>query len=98
MQQPKFDPGLTQQYTGPLRRALNPDGSFNVRRRGTDWRDIHPYLHLVEISWLHFFGLVFVTYLLINFIFAILYFALGSQALQSAVPVNSAAGRVWVGV
>ena len=26
---PEFDPGLTQSYTGHLRRAINKDGSFN---------------------------------------------------------------------
>ena len=29
MQKPTFDPGLTQQYTGNLRRAINKDGTFN---------------------------------------------------------------------
>jgi len=56
MQTAKFDPGLTQQYTGALRRAINKDGTFNVLRRGTSWRDVHPYLHLVSMPWLTFFG------------------------------------------
>jgi hypothetical protein len=42
MQKPTFDPGLTQQVTGNLRRAINKDGSFNVEREGGSWRDIHP--------------------------------------------------------
>jgi len=28
MQKPTFDPGLTQQVTGTLRRAIEKDGSF----------------------------------------------------------------------
>ena len=48
MQTPTFDPGLTQQFAGTLRRAINKDGSFNVRRRGTTWRDTHPYLYLIN--------------------------------------------------
>ena len=67
MQKPTFDPGLTQKYDGPLRRIINPDGSFNVLRRGTNWRDVHPYLHLVSISWTRFFGLVLLAYVLVNF-------------------------------
>ena len=43
MNQPTFDPGLTQQYTGALRRSINKDGSFNVHRRGGSWRDVHPW-------------------------------------------------------
>ena len=66
MRQPSFDPGLTQQYNRSLRRAINPDGSFNVLRRGTNWRDVHPYLHLINMSWPAFLGTLFVAYLIVN--------------------------------
>ena len=82
MAKPTFDPGLTQQYTGILRRTINRDGSFNVSRRGTVWRDIHPYLHLISIPWPSFLALVFATYLAVNTIFAALYFSLGPGHLQ----------------
>jgi inward rectifier potassium channel len=88
MQEPKFDPGLTQQYTASLRRAINPDGSFNVVRRGTSWRDVHPYLHLVSVSWPRFFGVVLVAYLLVNATFAAIYYALGPNALQGGSVAN----------
>jgi inward rectifier potassium channel len=77
MAKPTFDPGLTQQYTGILRRAINKDGSFNVSRHGANWRDIHPYLHLISIPWPTFLALVFAAYLAVNTIFAGLYYALG---------------------
>jgi hypothetical protein len=51
MQTPTFDPGLTKQVIAPLRRVIGENGKFNVRRRGTTWRDFHPYLHLVNMSW-----------------------------------------------
>ncbi len=87
MQKPSFDPGLTQQVNGALRRAINKDGSFNVERRGTSWRDIHPYLHLINASWPVFLGFVFVAYLAVNTIFAAIYFSLGtSEILGSAAP------------
>src|ERR1700722_2781454 len=82
MAKPTFDPGLTQQYTGILRRAINKDGSFNVARRGTNWRDIHPFLHLISMSWPAFLALVFVVYLAVNTIFAVFYYALGPGHLQ----------------
>src|ERR1700680_1490744 len=77
-----FDPGLTQQYTGILRRAINKDGSFNVSRRGTVWRDIHPYLHLISLPWPSVLALVFAAYLAVNTIFAALYYSLGPGHLQ----------------
>jgi inward rectifier potassium channel len=82
MQKPSFDPGLTQQVTGTLNRAINKDGSFNVERRGTSWRDIHPYLHLINASWTVFLSIVFGAYLVVNTIFAGLYYMLGPGQLQ----------------
>jgi inward rectifier potassium channel len=85
MQTPSFDPGLTQKYDGPLHRVINPDGSFNVLRRGANWRDVNPYLHLVSISWTRFFGWVLFGYLLVNLLFATIYFLLGPGALTRGV-------------
>src|SRR5579862_9453651 len=82
MQTPSFDPGLTQQVTGTLTRAINKDGSFNVERRGTSWRDIHPYLHLINASWVTFFALVFAGYVVVNTVFALIYFSLGPGQVQ----------------
>jgi inward rectifier potassium channel len=84
MQKPTFDPGLTQQFTGVLRRSINKDGSFNVFRRGGSWRDIHPYLHLLNMSWPKFFVVVMLSYLAINTLFALVYFAMGPEGLQGA--------------
>src|ERR1035438_6082072 len=77
MQIPGFDPGLTQKYTGSLRRAINKDGTFNIRRRGGTWRDIHPYLHLVNLGWAPFFATLFAGYLVVNTLFAVGYYLLG---------------------
>lgn len=82
MAKPTFDPGLTQQYTGILRRAINKDGSFNVARQGTSWRDIHPYLHLISMGWPSFLTLVFAAYLAVNTLFAAFYYSLGPGHLQ----------------
>ena len=84
MEQPTFDPGLTQQFTGVLRRSINKDGSFNVYRRGGSWRDFHPYLQMLNMSWPRFFAVVMTGYLMINVLFALLYFALGPGQLKGA--------------
>ncbi len=89
MQKPTFDPGLTTKYDGPLLRIINPDGSFNIERRGTNWRDIHIYLQLVSIPLTHFFGVVLLAYALVNTLFASIYFMLGPGALVG----NDAAAR-----
>jgi len=82
MQKPSFDPGLTQKFTGAVRRTINKDGTFNVHRHGTTWRDFHPYLHLIDMSWLSFVLVLFAGYVLANTVFATAYFLLGPAALQ----------------
>lgn len=82
MQKPSFDPGLTQQYSGTLRRAINKDGSFNVDRRGGSWRNIHPYLHLINAGWPAFLGIVCLAYLIVNTLFALIYFGLDPAQVQ----------------
>ncbi len=84
MQPPSFDPGLTKQVIAPLRRIIGEDGQFNVHRRGTTWRDFHPYLHLVNMSWPRFLAVLFLGYIVINTLFAGLYFVLGPDQLTGA--------------
>jgi inward rectifier potassium channel len=86
MQQPGFDPGLTQKYTGSVRRIINKDGQFNVKRKGVNWRDIHPYLYMINVPWPVFFLYVFSGYLAMNLVFALIYWLNGAQHLTGAEP------------
>lgn len=82
MKKESFDPGLTTQFSGALRRTINADGSFNVKRTGLRWRDAHPYLMLIDTTWPRFLLIVLVAFLTINMIFAGLYLAIGIQSLK----------------
>jgi inward rectifier potassium channel len=84
MEQPSFDPGLTQKFTAPVRRIINQDGSFNVRRQGGTWKAIHPYLYLINMSWAGFFTVVFFAYLFVNILFAVAYFLVGIEQIHGA--------------
>ncbi len=92
MKKATFDPGLTQKFTGVLRRSINKDGSFNVRRTGGSWRHRHPYLTLLNMNWTEFFLLVLAAYCVMNLLFALGYFALGPEALQG-VTATTDGGR-----
>jgi inward rectifier potassium channel len=94
MQKPAFDPGLTHKYTGNLRRVINKDGTFNVRRKGATWRDFHPYLHLIDLGWVPFFGALFLGYLVVNTLFALAYYGLGPGQLQGG-DASTEAGRFF---
>ena len=84
MKKPSFDPGLTQQYIKPLSRVINKDGEFNVRRIGGAWRDFHPYMILINMSWPVFLGTIVLGYTLINLVFACTYYAVGVEQLEGA--------------
>jgi hypothetical protein len=82
MQKTGFDPGLTQQFTGQVRQFINKDGSFNVRRSGSTWRDFHPYMILVHMRWVPFLACVALAYLVVNSMFALVYYAFGPGQLH----------------
>ncbi len=84
MKKPNFDPGLTQQYNARIRRVIRKDGEFNVRRHGTTWHDIHPYLYFINTPWYVFFGLMVASFIAVNLIFAATYYWIGVQNLQGA--------------
>ncbi len=77
-----FDPGLTNQYSGELRRTIEKDGSFNVRRRGGV--NVNFYLFLIDTTWPKFVAIVAAAYLIVNLLFATLFIAAGTQHLAGA--------------
>jgi inward rectifier potassium channel len=82
MKQESFDPGLTTKFSGELRRTINADGSFNVKRTGLRWRDANPYLMLIDTTWPRFLLVVLLGFLTVNMIFACLYLLIGIQNLK----------------
>lgn len=82
MKKESFDPGLTTQFSGELRRTINGDGSFNVKREGLRWRDANPYLMLIDTTWTRFLLIVLAGFLTVNVIFALLYLMIGIENLK----------------
>ena len=90
MKKESFDPGLTTQFSGELRRAINPDGTFNVHRKGTRLRDENLYLQMIDTTWPRFFLVVTIVFLAVNVAFAWLYLAIGIGQLQGTESEMSA--------
>ncbi len=84
MSDSSFDPGFTRMYTGPLRRAINKDGSFNVMRRGARIHDLHIYQFLVSLPWPSFIILLIAGYIAMNVGFAMAYLWIGIDKLAGA--------------
>mgnify|MGYP000865326670 CR=1 FL=1 len=66
-------------------RLLNPDGSFNVERRGLSvWQSLSLYHTLLTISWGKFLGVIVLGFLVINLVFAAAYSGAGPGALSAS--------------
>lgn len=92
MQTTSFDPGFTQKYGAPLRRLINKDGTFNVHRRGSTWKDAHLYLYLVAMPWWRFLIVISIAYVIVNLVFAGAYYSLGAGQLRGP-DAQTASGR-----
>jgi inward rectifier potassium channel len=82
MKQQPFDPGITQSYDGTVRRIVNRDGSFNVRRHGRRLQDFHLYQFFIQLTWPVFFAVVLAAFITITLFFTALYFAADVNGLQ----------------
>lgn len=64
-------------------RLLNPDGTFNVQRTGLPFlRSLSLYHYLLTVPARRFYGLIALSYVALNFLFAWMYMACGPDALS----------------
>ena len=84
-----LDPGIGEKFTRRTQRAINHDGSFNVRRRGGPHRH-DAYQWLITMRWWPFIGVVVAFFTLLNVLFALGYLALGPNALGGPAATSPA--------
>lgn len=78
-----IDLGLNTKIIDKSQRIINRDGSFNVERKGISFlKSFSIYHYLISISWIKFCSLIFLAYIIINIIFALLYFAGGEENFE----------------
>ena len=75
-----LDPGIGEKFSRRTKRAINHDGTFNVRRRGGPHRQ-DPYQWLIQMEWWSFIGVVVVFFMVLNVVFAGAYLVLGLDDL-----------------
>ena len=75
------DPGFGEKVGGASRRIINKDGSFNIQRVGGEGGFRNLYQHLMQLSNGMFFLVVLGGFILINVVFAILYYLVGPEHL-----------------
>ncbi|MBU0696882.1 MAG: ion transporter, partial [Bacteroidetes bacterium] len=83
------DMGFGKNPTTNNQRLLNKDGSSNVRRKGLPFFKPHEaYNSLIYMSWNRFWVTVSISYILINLLFATIYFLLGMEHLNGSVSLT----------
>lgn len=75
------DPGFGTSSAKRAKRIVNKDGSFNIKHLNGKQGITSLYSYLVDISWMRFFCFVFVSYLILNTFFAILYMLIGMEGI-----------------
>lgn len=85
---PTIDPGLGEKFSGKTKRALNVDGSFNVKRKNMGFNPKDLYLFLLNLSWPKFILVVIISNIVINLCYASLYTIAGIDHLRNAVDNN----------
>ncbi|WP_405206983.1 ion channel [Aquimarina sp. LLG6339-5] len=84
------DPGIGLSSNKRAKRFINKDGSFNIKHVNRRTSISRSYNYLISISWFKFFCWVFLGYVFINSIFAIIYVLVGISAIT--VPTGSIIG------
>jgi inward rectifier potassium channel len=83
------DTGFGASISNQAKRLINKDGSYNVTRTGVDFfEQFNPYHDLIAFSWTKFNLLVLATYLVMNLVFTIIYYAIGVEHLGGMIAVT----------
>lgn len=84
------DLGLDTKAAAVQFRALNKDGTFNVRKANIRFSEKINFFHsLLSMSWRRFFGLIVLGYFLVNAFFACIYMAIGVEHLTDITGLSS---------
>ena len=84
------DLGLGTKAPGGGFRALNKDGSFNVRKTNISFFERFNFFHvLISMSWAQFIGLIILGYFLVNLVFAGIYVGIGMEYLTGINGISS---------
>ncbi|GAB1857758.1 ion channel [Flavobacteriaceae bacterium MHTCC 0001] len=78
------DPGIGNASAKYVGRLIDNNGQFNVVHMNKTPRFSEAYNYLLNISWLQFFGFSFLSFILANVIFALIYCGIGVSEITTA--------------
>ncbi|WP_258102992.1 ion channel [Marinoscillum sp. MHG1-6] len=77
--------GIGRTTSGKL---IDKEGHFNVIRKGIGIHGFSLYHWLINLSWIRFFVFVLLSYILVNLLFAVLYWMIGAEHLTELDATN----------
>jgi inward rectifier potassium channel len=81
--------GFDADAAHPGYRFVNPDGSYNLRRRGLPWwRRVSVYSYMLELSWTKFLVVIMLAYLLIGLAFTAVFIAVGFDQIEGFITAD----------
>lgn len=75
----KNDIGFDSKVGGNRKRSINPDGSFNIKRRNNFFEEFHIYQWAITCRWRTYWSVVLAIYIFANLLFASLYYLIGPE-------------------
>jgi inward rectifier potassium channel len=88
-EQERVDIGFGTKITGKETRLINRDGNFNVKLKNQPFRAwLNLYNRLIIMSWTKFAIMIFSAFVVVNLIFASLYFLVGTDHLAGVIASN----------
>ncbi len=88
-EQDRQDIGFGTKITGKETRLINADGNFNVKLVNQPFRAwANLYNRLIIMSWAKFTLLILGVFMVVNFIFALIYFGIGANNLAGILAKN----------
>ena len=83
------DLGIGPKDLSKTKRIVNKDGSFNVRKTGLGFAESFNFYHyLVTVSWTKFIIIIVSGYVLLNMVFAFIYYLAGLDHLMGIMGRN----------
>ena len=81
--------GFGSKTSSQTTRLINPDGSFNIaRKEQSRWKSFSFYHALISMSWLRFNTIVVSYFIIINTLFASLYYFVGVDGLAGVQAIT----------
>ncbi len=84
------DLGMDRTVKKGRKRTINQDGSYNIKKTtGTLFGNINPYHWIITASWAKYWSVLVGFYLVMNILFASIYFIIGTEQLSGLQGENA---------